>query len=43
MEQFTEKNKQLLEVREFFASQVEYLLDDSTQNQMSSQQEIEQL
>ena len=36
-EQFTEKNRQLSEERDFFASQVEYLQAELTQNQMSSQ------
>ena len=42
-EQFTEKNRQLSEERESFASQVEYLQAELTENQMSSQREIEQL
>ena len=40
-EQFNEKKKQLLNEREFFASHVKFLQAKTTQNQMSSQQEIE--
>ena len=36
-EQYTEKNRHLSEERESFASQVEYLQAELTQNQMRSQ------